>query len=331
MQTLEEAELCFPQLLNASCRKTVRPRSVSMLIYVTLSSTSLLTVTLNMLVIISISHFKKLHSPTNFLLLSLAVSDCMVGFLISFQIMLIDGCWYLGDHMCALYIVLDYAITSASIGTMVLISVDRYVAVCYPLYYLTRVTAETAKVCVLICWIFVFFCHSLLLENNLQTPGRYNSCSGECVLVVSYIGGVFDLFLSFIGPVTVIIVLYLRVFVVAVSQARAMHARAMHARVAAVTLQGSVRETAKSELKAALVLGVVVVVFLLCTCPYFCVTLSVQDDEVSASSVTFLLFYLNSTLNPLIYALFYPWFRKSLKLILTLQILKPGSCDTNMS
>ncbi|XP_017259964.2 trace amine-associated receptor 13c-like [Kryptolebias marmoratus] len=297
-----------------------------MFIYITLSSISLLTVTLNMLVIISISHFKKLHSPTNILLQSLAVSDCMVGFIISFQIMYIDGCWYLGDLMCALYLVSGYVVSSTSIGIMVLISVDRYIAICYPLYYPRKVTVEIAKICVSICWIFVFLCHSLLLRNNLHKPGRYNSCSGECVVVVDNIGEIFDLLFSFIGPVTVIIVLYLRVFVVAVSQARSMRSH-----VTAVTLQGSVKVTAKkSEMKAAMILGVVVVVFLLCTCPYFCITGVVQDAGVSASSVTFLLFSCNSTLNPLIYALFYPWFKKSVKLILTLQILKPGSCDTNI-
>ena len=58
MKVLEEAELCFPQLLNTSCRRTVRPHSVSMLTYILLSSISLLTVILNLLVIISISHFK---------------------------------------------------------------------------------------------------------------------------------------------------------------------------------------------------------------------------------------------------------------------------------
>ncbi|XP_037543059.1 trace amine-associated receptor 13c-like [Nematolebias whitei] len=326
MQTLGEVELCFPQLLNSSCRKSKYPSSGSMLTYVTLSSVSLLTVALNMLVILSISLFKKLHSPTNLFLLSLAVSDCMAGFLVSFQIMLIDGCWYLGDLVCALYFVLDYSVTSVSIGTMVLISVDRYVAICYPLYYSRRVTEERAKVCVVLSWTLSLLYQCLLLKDNLNHPGRYNSCFGECVVVVSDIGGVFDLFVSFIGPVTVIIVLYLRVFIVAVSQARSMHAH-----VAAVTFQKSVKETAKkSEMKAALTLGVVVVVFLLCTCPYFCVTLMAQNAGVSASSVAFLLFYLNSTLNPLIYALFYPWFRKSVKLIISLQILKPGSCDTNM-
>ncbi|XP_047227477.1 trace amine-associated receptor 13c-like [Girardinichthys multiradiatus] len=326
MKTVEEAELCFPQLLNSSCRKTMLPPSVYLVIYITISSISLLTVFLNVLVIISICHFKKLHSPTNILLLSLAFSDCMVGFLISFQIVLIDGCWYLGDIMCGVYFILDYVITTASIGTMVLISIDRYVAICYPLYYPSKITEERAKMCVSLFWMCSIFYHCVLLRDNLQHPGRYNSCSGECLVFLDHIGGVFDLLSSFICPVTVIIILYVRVFIVVVSQARAMQSH-----VAAISVQGSVRVAAKkSEMKAAISLGAVVVVFLICTCPYFFVTLIAEDAAVSASSVAFLLFYFNSTLNPLIYALFYPWFRKSVKLILTLQILKPDLCDTIM-
>ncbi|XP_075960667.1 trace amine-associated receptor 13c-like [Anarhichas minor] len=328
MNSFEEAELCFPELLNSSCRKAMRPHSVSMLTYILLSSISLLTVTLNLLVIISISHFKQLHTPTNLLLLSLAVSDFFVGFLMYFQIVLIDGCWSFGDLMCILTQYLAYIITSASVGTMVLISVDRYVAICEPLHYPNKVTHKRVKICVCLCWICSALFDSLLMKDNLEQPGRYNSCFGECVIVINYIAGRADLILTFIGPVTVIVVLYMRVFVVAVS-----HARAMRSHTAAFSVKCSVSVTAKkSELKAARTLGVVIVVFLLCLCPYYCFALTGQDTLLNASSATIVicLFYFNSCLNPVIYAFFYPWFRKSIRLIVTLKILQPGSCETNI-
>ncbi|XP_029968077.1 trace amine-associated receptor 13c-like [Salarias fasciatus] len=325
--TFEEADLCFPQL-NSSCRKIMRPNSVSMLIYITLSSISVVTVVLNLLVIISISHFKKLHTPTNLLLLSMAVSDFFVGLLMVFQIILIDGCWFLGDLMCVVYFVLDYISTSVSIGTMVLISIDRYVAICYPLLYATKVTQNRVQICVSVCWMASVLCHCLILKDNIEQPGRYNTCLGECVVVIEYYAAIADVFISFIGPVTVIVILYARIFSVVVSQAHAIRAH-----IKDVTLQGSVRITVKkSEVKAARTLGVVVVVFLICVCPYFCITLSGDGAVVSASSAAFVtcLFYINSCLNPLIYAFFYPWFRNCIRAIVTLQILKSGSCDANI-
>nr|XP_046260432.1 trace amine-associated receptor 13c-like [Scatophagus argus] len=327
MKTLDGAELCFPQL-NSSCKKNMHSHSVSILTYTMLFSICLLTVTLNLLVIISVSHFRQLHTPTNFLLLSLAVSDCFVGLVMVFQIILIDGCWFLGDHMCIVYNVLAYIVASTSVGTMVLISVDRYVAICDPLHYTTKVTQKRVKFCIYLCWMCSAFCQILLLKDNLKQPGRYNSCTGECVIVISYVSGLTDLFVSFIGPVTVIVVLYMRVFVVAVSQARAMRSH-----IVAVAFQHSETVTArKSEMKAATTLGVVVVVFLICVSPYFWVTLKGQDTMFNASTSAFIicLFYFNSCLNPLIYAFFYSWFRKSIKLIITLKILQADSRYINM-
>ncbi|XP_062415058.1 trace amine-associated receptor 13c-like [Pungitius pungitius] len=328
MKSLEEDELCFPHLLNSSCKRTVHPHFVSTLIYILLSSICFLTVTLNLLVIISISHFKQLHTPTNLLLLSLAVSDFFVGLILFFQIMVKDGCWFLGDLMCMLYIVLDYIVVSSSVGTMVLISVDRYVAICEPLHYSNKVTQKRVKICVCLCWTCSALLLILLLKDNLKKTGRYTTCFGECIIVITYIAELADLFLTFIGPVIVIIVLYMRVFVVAVTQARAMRSH-----VAALPLKFSMTITAKkSEMKAARTLGVVIVVFLLCVCPYYCFALSGQDSLINLSSATIVIcvFYFNSCLNPLIYAFFYPWFRKSMKLIVTLKILQPGSCERNL-
>lgn len=60
MEMMEGAELCFPQL-NSSCKKPVHPQTEAMLIYVLLSSIALITIALNLLVIISISHFRHIY------------------------------------------------------------------------------------------------------------------------------------------------------------------------------------------------------------------------------------------------------------------------------
>ncbi|XP_015246191.1 PREDICTED: trace amine-associated receptor 13c-like [Cyprinodon variegatus] len=323
---MEETELCFPQLFNTSCSRPKRTYFENILIYILLFSISLLTSSLNLLVIISISHFRKLHSPTNLLLLSLAVSDFFTGLLMFFHIVLINGCWLLGDIACVIYYYLVYVFTTASIGTMVMISIDRYVAICYPLYYNTKITLKKVKICVSLCWTWSLVFQSLNVMENFKQPGMYNSCLGECVIVINYIGGMVDLILSFIVPITIIVVLYFRIFVVAVSQIRAIHSH-----TAGLTLHGSVN-VKKSEIKVAGSLAVVVVVFLICLLPAFCVTLTGQDILLNASSSAFVLslFYFNSCLNPIVYAFFYSWFRKSIKLIITLQVLQSDSRDIDM-
>ncbi|XP_051259326.1 trace amine-associated receptor 13c-like isoform X2 [Dicentrarchus labrax] len=324
---LEGTEVCFPQLLNSSCRKPEPPHTDTVLIYILLSSIALLTAVLNLLVIISISHFRHLHTPTNLLLLSLAASDLFVGLLLMpVEIIYIEACWYLGDILCTLYYVVDYIITSASVANMVLISIDRYIAICDPLHYPTKVTKRRAQMCVCLGWVFSVFFRIVLLHDHVEQPGRSNSCLGECVVVINYVAGVIDLVFTFIMPITIIILLYMRVFVVALSQARAMRSH-----VAAAQRSGTVT-VRKVEMKAARTLGIVILVFLFCFCPYYYPALAGEDTSIDASSAAFEIWlaHFNSCLNPIIYAFFYPWFRKSIRLILTLKVLKPGSCDAKI-
>ncbi|TKS67805.1 Trace amine-associated receptor 13c [Collichthys lucidus] len=329
METLEEVELCFPELLNTSCRKPLQHRTETIFIYILMSCISLFTVTLNLLVIISISHFRQLHTPTNLFLLSLAVSDFFVGLLLMpLRILLLEGCWVLGSFMCGLYFYASFILTSASVGNMVLISLDRYVAICDALHYPTKVTQKRVKICVILCWSCSVFYNGVIIINFLKDPDKYNSCYGECIIGSDFMTGMVDVVLTFFSPVAVIVILYSRVFVVAVSQARATRSH-----IAAVTVHGSVSVTAKkSERKAARTLGIIVVVFLICFCPYFYPSLAGQD---TSSTVSFSIFgvwllYFNSCLNPVVYAMFYPWFRKSIKLIVTFQILQPYSSDVNI-
>lgn len=277
-------------------------------------------------IVMIFSHSRQLHTTTNFILLSLAVSDFLVGLVVMpGEILMMESCWFLGDLMCAVYYLLIFIIICASAASMVLISVDRYVAICYPLHYPTKVTLKRVRICVCLCWIGCVFVVVFMVYDHLKQPGRYNSCYGECVVNIA---GDVDLVLGFIIPISTIIILYLRVFVVAVSQARAMRSH-----IAAFTLRSSRTVTAKrSELKAARTLGIVVAVFLLCYCPYYCVSLTGKEILVGSTAEVFMgfLVYFNSCLNPVIYAFFYPWFRKTVRLIVTLQVMQPGSREANI-
>lgn len=266
--------------------------------------------------------FRQLHSPTNLILLSLAVSDFFVGLLvIPVEILMTGTCWVLGDLMCALYFLLPYTLISASVGSMVLISMDRYVAICDPLHYPTRVTVRVVTAAVCLCWLCSVVYSVAIMYDHLKQPGRYNPCHGECVVSVA---GDVDLAVAFVVPIAVITVLYVRVFAVAVSQARAV-------RTVNVGYSMTVM-VRRSELKAARTLGVLVAVFLICYSPYYCLSMSGGNILVGSSTEVFMscLMYFNSCLNPLLYALFYPWFRKAVRLIVTLRILQPGSCDANV-
>ncbi|CAL8406431.1 unnamed protein product [Arctogadus glacialis] len=250
----EGVDLCYPLLLNTSCRRTLRPLFEDSFLYVLLFSVALLTVLLNLLVIISISHFRQLHTPTNLVLLSLACSNLLICLLVMplEAQHFISACWFLGPSLYSVSCALGFVLTSASVGSILLISLDRYVAICQPLRYTSEVTMGRVQLVLGLCWFCSVLYTCSIMQDSLREPGRHSSCRGDCVVVFSMVSGVVDLLVPLVVPVSMVVVLYLRVFTAAQSQTRQMRS----SRVVAGTV------ARRSELKAAMTLGVVVMVFL---------------------------------------------------------------------
>ncbi|XP_055063183.2 trace amine-associated receptor 13c-like [Misgurnus anguillicaudatus] len=313
-----ETQYCFPAI-NSSCIKTKRSTHEYNIMYVFFSLLSVWTVFLNLLVIISISHFKKLHTPTNMLILSLAVSDLLVGLIVMplEAIKLIETCWYFRDTICRLFLIIMGLLLSTSLSNLVLIAVDRYVAVCHPLLYPQKITTTRTIITVCVWWFF----SSVYNIAIISISHRNNTCYGECIAMLTFVWSIADLFLSFLFPCTIIITLYLRIFYVAHQQVKVINSLM---RSGKHLTEGSVRR--KSESKAALTLGIIVTVYLFCWIPFFILSLTPNTKMTSATAYFMLwMLYINSGLNPVIYAIFYPWFRTSVKHILNLsKIFKPA-------
>ncbi len=319
-----ETQYCFPAI-NSSCIKEKRSSHEYNIMYVFFSLLSAWTVFLNLLVIISISHFKKLHTPTNLLILSLAVADMLVGLIVMpvDAIKLIETCWYFGDTFCDAFMKIMGLLISTSICNLVLVAVDRYVAVCHPLLYPQKITTTKTLVSICLCWFFssTYNIGYLISGRYFEASQRPDVCYGKCYLVISISWTFTDLFFSFLLPCTLIITLYLRIFYVAHRQVKVINSLMKSGKC---EMEGSRRR--KSESKAALTLGIIVTVYLLCYIPYYILSVT-GTTIISSTTMTFLIWtlYVNSGLNPLIYALFYRWFKISVKHILTLKIFKPAS------
>nr|XP_033946945.1 trace amine-associated receptor 13c-like [Pseudochaenichthys georgianus] len=325
---MSSLELCYPQLLNWSCRGLECLHSEAVLLYTLFSSIAVITVALNLLVIISISHFRHLQTPPNLLLLALAISDLLVGLLVMpvESMRIIESCWLLGDIMCSLSFFLSFTLTSASVGIIVLISIDRIVAINYPLQYINvcvcqffyELSCEMSSPSTHTC-VCVFY-NGLILKDNFSLRDRH--CNGECIVVNNYVSEAVDIVVTFIGPCSVIIVLYTRVFTVVVSQTHSMNSH-----ITAGT--GCKVKATKSQRKAAGILGIVILVYLFTFCPYYYPSLAGENNLQVLGIVTWLL-YLNSCLNQLMYVFLYPWFKKAIKFIATLKILEQNSSHANM-
>ncbi|XP_066506301.1 trace amine-associated receptor 6-like [Hoplias malabaricus] len=322
-------QYCFPDN-NASCVKEVRTGPAYIFLFIVLSCISVCTVFLNLLVIISISHFKQLHTPTNLIILSLAAADLLVGLIVMpVNIMqLIDSCWYLGNLVCSMFSVVSPLSMLASVFSLVLIAVDRYIAVCDPLLYPSRVTIYKMSAYVALGWSFGLLYTIIFINvNDLLPPYTTTKCYGECFLVVKHSLVLTDLVISLLTPCSVILVLYGLIFKVARRQAKA---------VKAVKNGASNKKGAKvlgsSQTKAAKKLSIIIFVYLACWIPFYLSPLS--SEIMISSSVVWTVFgwlmYINSSVNPLIYAIFYSWFRESTKYILSCRIFQSSSSRFNL-
>nr|XP_017213584.1 trace amine-associated receptor 13c-like [Danio rerio] len=322
----QETQYCFPDI-NSSCVKEKRSIQEYNIMYVFFSLLSAWTVFLNLLVIISISHFKKLHTPTNMIILSLAVNDLLIGLILMpvEAIRLIETCWYFGETFCVLYLILIGLIFSATLSCLVLIAVDRYVAVCHPLLYPQKITITNMLMSICLSWVCYSAYNTAFAFNNgyLNSSHRRDVCYGQCFIMMTFSWTVTDLSMCFIFPCVIMITLYSRIFYVVHQQVKVINSLMKGGKC---ETEGSVKR--KSESKAALTLGIIVSVYLLCYIPYYICTLLVS----SSTTITVLMWtvHANSGLNPLVYAIFYPWFKKTAKLILTLKIFQPASSLINI-
>ncbi|XP_034158073.1 trace amine-associated receptor 13c-like [Pangasianodon hypophthalmus] len=313
-----------------SCPERSVSPAVYILLYVCSAAVILLTMCGNMVVIISVFHFKQLHTPTNMLVLSLAVSDFFIGAFVMPPMLIwtIESCWIFGTSFCTSFWLICGFLTISSGYNIALIAVDRYLALSNPFLYMNRVSVRITCIVIVFDWCVVVAYNLALFYFN----GNFKSfvmCPGECFLFLNEVWAVIDLIYSFIFPLSVIIILYTLVFVIAKKHATAIRELNNHTQS---KTQKITSHSMKSERKAAKVLSILVSVFLMCLLPYF--IYSLLGDVIEIQTETFqklvTVCFLNSTINPVIYALFYPWFRRCVKLIITLQIFQTGSALINV-
>ncbi|XP_044867523.1 trace amine-associated receptor 9-like [Mauremys mutica] len=322
----EDLQYCFENM-NESCYKTPLSSELRVTLYIVLGLLTILTVAGNLLVIISIAYFKQLHSPTHFLIASLACADLGLGLtVLPFStVKSVETCWYFGEIFCRFHCCLNVSFCLASIFHLCFISVDRYVAVNNPLIYPVKFTVPVSGMFIGVAWTFslvysVYVVFTGANEEGLQELVNGLSCEGMCQLILNKTQVVVSSLLYFIPFVTVI-ALYSKIVAVAKRQARMIE-------IMSNTTQSSDfnNRVGRRERKAAKTLGVPVIAFLVFWSPFFITAiinafLNFTTPPLVIHIVVWFA-YSNSAINPLIYSLFYPWFRKAMKVIVSCKILR---------
>ncbi|XP_074844859.1 trace amine-associated receptor 9-like [Carettochelys insculpta] len=329
----EEVQYCFDNI-NGSCYKTSWPFGTRITLYVMLCLLTILTLGGNLMVMISIAYFKQLHSPTNFLIASLACADFCLGLTVLpfSSIRSVETCWYFGETFCRFHSCLDLSFCYSSVFHLCFISIDRYIAVTDPLIYPVKFTVALSGLFIAVAWtVSLVYTFSIVFtganDEGVKELVNALSCVGSCQLVFNKTWTVISSVIFYI-PVVTMITLYCRIFAVAKRQARMIEIMNNN-----VQSCGNYR-VGKRERKAAKTLSIAVITFLVFWTPYNITAIS--DPFLNfiipphVFDIMVWLTYSNSAMNPLIYSLFYPWFRKAMKVIVSCKILRLDCSTMNL-
>lgn len=264
----------------------------------------------NTLVIYVVLRFSKMQTVTNIYILNLAIADeC---FLIGIPFLLYTmqiGSWQFGEYACKAYMVSTSITQFTSSIFLLIMSADRYIAVCHPISSPRYRTPLVSKMVSGFAWLtsvllmlpVILFANTV--ENgghiscNIKWPEAQNTQSGTTFILYS-------LALGFATPLIFILGFYCLVI------------RKLHT----VGPKHKSKEKKRSHRKVTKLVLTVITVYILCWLPYWIsqVALITSSPGKCASRLEITIFllvgclgYSNSAMNPILYAFLSDNFKKS--------------------
>ncbi|CAN9502073.1 unnamed protein product [Ophioblennius macclurei] len=312
-----------------------------------LSLITLATTLSNAFVIVTISQSKKLQTPANFLIASLAVTDLLVSILVMPVCVLytVIHSWTLGQVVCDIWLSSDITCCTASILHLCVIALDRYWAITDAVEYSKKRTPGRAAGMVATAWVIAISISLPPLFWRQVKADELTSCSVNTDHIFYTIYSTFG---AFYIPTLLLIVLYGRIYAEArkrilkqspqkkagkrltsahlITSSPGRHdppstdtASSTSDSQVKVTVSDALLEkkriSAARERKATKTLGIILGAYIVCWLPFFIYTLVVAICEICFNPELFDFFtwlgYLNSLINPIIYTMSNEDFKKA--------------------
>lgn len=192
--------------------------SLQVSLSVLLAIVTLATVLSNAFVVATIFLTRKLHTPANFLIGSLAVTDLLVSILVMPISILytVSKTWSLGQIVCDIWLSSDITFCTASILHLCVIALDRYWAITDALEYSKRRTRRRAGIMVGVVWVISI---SISMPPLFWRQAKAHEELTQCVVNTDQISyTLYSTFGAFYVPTVLLVILYGRIYVAARSR-----------------------------------------------------------------------------------------------------------------
>ncbi|XP_075210741.1 pyrokinin-1 receptor-like [Lycorma delicatula] len=291
---------------------------------------------------IVIARNKHMHTATNYYLFSLAVSDLLL--LLSGLPPEMYHIWSMypyifGETVCVLTGLASETSANATVLTITAFTVERYVAICHPFLSHTVSKLSRAIKFVIIIWILAL---CLAIPQALQVGIVYEKKNGTIVSEEYKVCGVEPGFSSysfglsgvlfFLTPMLLITVLYILIGIRLQRSSQVARRGLPESQSSRYLVRGSQRGYAqtRSTRRVVKMLVAVVVAFFICWAPFQAQRLfavyGYEGEKTSPGKIKFyktvtyasgLLYYLSTTVNPILYNIMSLKFRQAFKSTLT--------------
>lgn len=297
---------------QSSCPANIIPAGnvIAMILYAVVCIIGLFG---NTLVIYVVLRFQKMKTVTNMYLLNLAIADeCFligIPFLVA---TMSEGQWNFGKTMCKAYMVSTSITQFTSSIFLIIMSADRYIAVCHPISSPKYRSPFVSRCVTCVAWTTsALIMLPVLLYANTHRPETNNNKT-SCIIEwpKEHITGsgttftLYSLILGFAIPLSLIFCFYYLVI----------------RKLQTVGPKTKSKEKKRSHRKVTKLVLTVITVYVLCWLPYWISQVALINSspdtcytrlEITIFLLVGCLGYSNSAMNPILYAFLSDNFRKS--------------------